>query len=68
MTSATNEARIVMPAELIGAATACEILQINRSTLVRRIASGNLVPLAQLDGPRGVYIFLRPDVQAVSKN
>jgi len=62
MTQDNEEARIIVPSHLIGAASACEILQIDRSTLSRRIAKGTITPLAQLDGPRGVFVFDRNDV------
>ena len=58
-----NEARIVFPTDLVGAATVCEVLKIGRSTLSRRIAAGKLEPLAQLDGPRGAFVFLLSELR-----
>lgn len=53
--------RIVWCEQLIGSATVCSILGIDRSTLSRRIARGEVVPLAQLDGPNGAFVFDRGD-------
>lgn len=61
---ATNEApqpRIIWSEQLIGSATVCELLSIDRSTLSRRIARGDLTPLAQLDGDGGAFVFDRSD-------
>ncbi|PDQ34120.1 MAG: hypothetical protein B5766_12875 [Candidatus Lumbricidophila eiseniae] len=60
-TSFSSEPRIIWCEQLIGSATVCRILGIDRSTLTRRIRRGELVPLAQLDGPRGAYVFDRGD-------
>jgi|GEM_PF-1964488 len=56
--------RIIWSEQLIGSATLCAILKIDRSTLVRRIQRGELTPLAQLDGPNGAYVFDRSDYPA----
>jgi hypothetical protein len=43
------------------------MLGIDRSTLTRRIQSGAApLPLAQLDGPGGAYVFDRQDVAAAA--
>lgn len=55
---------MITPGQLIGAATVCTLLGIDRSTMSRRIAAGKLTPLAQLDGPRGAFVFDRTDVEA----
>ena len=65
-TAADQECRIVWPGQLIGAAEACAILHIDRSTLSRRIRDGRIAPLAQLDGPNGAFVFDRTDVQALA--
>ena len=62
MTTITEEARIIFPSQLIGAAEAAEILKLDRSTLNRWISRQIITPLAKLDGPRGVYVFDRADV------
>jgi hypothetical protein len=57
MKQLASEPRIVWSGSLIGSKTVCDRLDIDRSTLVRRIQAGVLVPLAQLDGPTGAYVF-----------
>lgn len=59
-----DAARIIMPNQLIGSKAVCALLNIDRSTLSRRISKGQLKPLAQLDGPRGAYVFDAADIQA----
>lgn len=59
-----HEPRLVVPADLIGAGEAANILGITKPTLTRRIASGAFHALAKLDGPRGVYVFDRNDVES----
>jgi hypothetical protein len=63
MSISTSQAqpRIIWSEQLIGSATVCAILRIDRSTLVRRIQRGELTPLAQLDGPNGAFVFDRSD-------
>lgn len=48
--------------DLIGSAEACEILGIDRATLIRRIASGRLGLAAKMPGGRGPYVFERAEV------
>lgn len=59
-----GQSRIVWCEQLIGSQTVCAILGIDRSTLSRRIARGELMPLAQLDGPKGAFVFDRGDFPA----
>lgn len=59
-------ARIIAPCDLIGSGEAAALLQISKPTLTRRIAAGTLKPLAQLDGPRGVFIFDRNDILVIA--
>jgi hypothetical protein len=66
-TPPSEECRIIWPGQLVGAATACAILGIDRSTLSRRISRGVLVPLAQLDGDGGAYVFDRSDLEPRKK-
>lgn len=49
--------RMIWPGQLVGSTVACERYGIDRSTLSRRIQAGAIVPLAQLDGPRGGFVF-----------
>lgn len=56
--------RIIWCEQLIGSKTVCALLNIDRSTLTRRIERGELTPLAQLDGPNGAFVFDRGDFPA----
>lgn len=60
-------ARLIQPGDLIGAGEAARILGIHKATLTRRVASGQLVPLARLDGPQGAFVFDRSDVQDAAR-
>lgn len=55
MPNITDEARIIVPSQLIGAATAAELLGLERSTLTRKVQAGKIKALARLDG--GAYVF-----------
>lgn len=57
-----GEAVFIIPEELIGTATVCELLGVDKATVFRRIRAGELPVLAQLDGPGGAYVFNRPDI------
>ncbi|MFF5793949.1 helix-turn-helix transcriptional regulator [Paeniglutamicibacter sp. NPDC012692] len=63
MTTPTDQARMIVPDQLVGAATVCDLLGIDRSTMSRRIAAGKLTPLARLDGPHGAFVFDLNDVK-----
>lgn len=61
--------------DLVGSAEACQILEIDRSTLSRWVASGRLDYWVKLPGDNGAFMFERPvviaakaanDVQAAS--
>lgn len=58
----SQEARMIVPGDLIGAREAAKRLGVDRSTLNRRIEAGKIKPLAQLDGPNGAYVFDRNDI------
>jgi hypothetical protein len=49
--------RVVRAEHLVGSVEACKRYKIDRSTLVRRIAAGIIVPLAQINGDNGQYVF-----------
>ena len=49
------EPRLVWPGVIVGSKVACERYRIDRSTLIRRIQAGIIVPLARLDG--AAYVF-----------
>jgi len=62
-----SQPRLVTPADLIGGAEVMRLLGIPyRSTLTRRIESGKIPYLAQLDGPGGPYVFDRQDILALA--
>lgn len=48
--------------ELIGTKEASELLGIDRTGVIRRVAAGELTPVQKLPGTRGAYIFDRSDV------
>jgi hypothetical protein len=49
--------------DLIGSAEACELLGgIDRATLVRRIARGELKTVTKLPGSNGIWVFDRAEV------
>lgn len=50
--------------DLIGSAEACQILNCDRATLVRRIAAGKLDYWVKLPGPNGAYLFDRKVIEA----
>jgi excisionase family DNA binding protein len=62
-----EEARIIIPSQLIGAAEAAEILGLERSTLTRWIQRKRITPLTKIDGARGAYVFDRADVVALAQ-
>jgi hypothetical protein len=62
-----TDARIIWPGQLIGSATVCAMLHIDRSTLTRRVASGVIEPLARLDGGSGAFVFDRSDIEVLVK-
>lgn len=52
--------------DLIGSAEACQILGIERSTLVRWVQMRWLKPAGKLPGPNGAYLYRRPDIEALA--
>lgn len=48
-------------------AEACTRLGIVRPSLIRMVDRGVIVPVQQLGGPRGAYIFNRADVEALAE-
>ena len=63
----SDDPRLIVPADLIGAAEVCRMLDINRATVVRRVKAGTLPCLAKLDGSNGALVFDRNDIQALTK-
>jgi len=64
LTDTEWEPRLIWPGQLVGSKVACQRYHIDRSTLVRRIQSGDIVPLARLDG--AAYVFDLADLPAAS--
>lgn len=42
---------------LIGSKRACEILEVDRATLVRMVRDGRLEPVSKMEGRNGAYVF-----------
>lgn len=55
------------PADLIGSAETCTILDIDRSTMSRWIAAGKLPYAVRLPGPNGAFLFNRSDVEELAR-
>lgn len=67
MQEPSQEPRLISPGDLIGSGEVCQLLGItHRSTLKRRIASGAIPYLAQLDGSGGPYVFDRHDIERLA--
>ena len=49
---------------LIGSKRACEILEVDRATLVRMVRDGRLEPVSKMEGRNGAYVF---DTAAVTR-
>lgn len=54
------------PLDQIGSVDTCRILEIDRSTLSRWVASRQITPLMQLPGRTGAYLFDRADVERLA--
>ncbi|HMH92621.1 MAG TPA: helix-turn-helix domain-containing protein [Streptosporangiaceae bacterium] len=50
---------------LIGSAEACELLGIDRSTLSRRVARGEITPAQKMPGETGPFLFQRDEIERV---
>jgi predicted site-specific integrase-resolvase len=50
-------------ADLIGSAEACEILGIDRATLVRWIAASKIAKVTKMPGQTGAYVFERAEIE-----
>lgn len=50
--------------ELIGSTEACRILLIDKATLTRWVASGDLVPAHKLPSKNGAFLFSRAAIDA----
>ncbi len=52
--------------DLIGSAEACKVLRVDRSTLSRWAASGDLSAAYKLPGRNGAYVFHRATVRELA--
>lgn len=50
--------------DLIGTLEASRMLGVDRSTITRRVARGDLEPVMRAPGERGAWLFRREDVEA----
>lgn len=63
-----NAPAMPTPEELIGSAEACDILRVNRSTLVRWVkVTKRLVPVHKLPKENGAYLFRREDIERLAE-
>lgn len=53
------------PLPLIGSAEVCERLGIDRSTLTRRVARGEITPVQKMPGETGAFLFAAAEVDRV---
>ncbi|QIN94484.1 MerR-like helix-turn-helix DNA binding domain protein [Arthrobacter phage Whytu] len=67
---AADEARIVVPADLISTGEAAKILGVDRATIVRRARTGKIPIVAQLDADtgHGAYVFDRNEVKGAGED
>jgi len=52
--------------DLVSGKEACRILDCDKSTLGRWVRSGKLVPAYRGDGPNGIMLFNRADIDALT--
>lgn len=50
----------------VGAAEACQILEVHAATLGRWVKSGTITPAHKLPGKNGAYLFHRADVEKLA--
>lgn len=55
-----------MPADLIGSVEACEVLDIDRSTLTRWLAAGRIEAAHKMPGKSGAYLFERSYIECIA--
>lgn len=67
VSTSNNEARVIVPSQIIGVAEAAQILGLERSTLTRKIKRGAIAPLAKVRGVRGAYIFDGAEIEAMAQ-
>lgn len=52
------------PTDLLGSTEVCRLLRIDKATLTRWVASGDLIPAHKLPGKNGAYLFSRAAIDA----
>lgn len=57
-----------MTIDLIGTAEAAKMLDIDRSSLVRRVRSGSIEPFQKLPATTGAYLFDRAEIEKAAGN
>lgn len=55
------------PEPFVGAAEACQLLEIHAATLGRWVKNGALTPAHKLPGKNGAYLFNRSDVENLAR-
>lgn len=53
--------------DLIGSSTVCQILGIERSTLIRWVQLKQIRPATKLPGPNGAYLYRRSEVERLAE-
>lgn len=56
-----------MPNDLIGSTEAARILNIDKATLTRWVAAGDLTPAHKLPGKNGAMLFHRADIDRLAR-
>ena len=51
--------------DVIGSREACQILQIDKSTLSRWVSAGKVNPLVKMPARNGAMVFARADIEAL---
>lgn len=69
-TNVPGEARLVWPGDLISTGETARLLGVNRATVVRRVKTGKIPVVAQLDegGSRRAYVFDRNEIMELGSN
>jgi excisionase family DNA binding protein len=55
-----------MPTDLIGTAEACQILGVDKATISRWVADGDILPAHKLPHKNGAFLFHRADIDALA--
>lgn len=55
-----------MAMHMIGTREAAQLLHVDRSVLIKRVAAGTLHPVHRLPGTTGAYLFDRADIEALA--